>query len=176
MLHLTKNLDAHGSSKQMKIIDNFLEEKEINNITDYLNQNTTTWYFRSSMVDNDNQFYLTHSFYNHFLPCFDFDLVRPLVEKLNMSAIVEIRANLNIKQNKSIECKEHVDFDYPGLKTAILYTNTCNGATIIGGKRVDSIKNRLVIFDTNTKHKIVTQTDIQKRIIINMNFYHAAHY
>ena len=55
--------------------------------------------------------------------------------------------------------------------TAILYINTNNGFTEFeDGVKVESIANRLVMFPSNFKHRGITQTDEQTRIMINFNF------
>ena len=55
--------------------------------------------------------------------------------------------------------------------TAILYINTNNGYTEFeNGEKVESVANRVVMFPSNTKHRGITQTDEQTRILINFNF------
>ena len=53
----------------------------------------------------------------------------------------------------------------------IFYLNTNNGATEFkSGEGIDSIKNRLVVFPKNTYHRAVSQTDTDKRIVLNFNY------
>ena len=57
------------------------------------------------------------------------------------------------------------------MTTAIFYLNTNNGATEFkSGEGIDSIKNRLVVFPKNTYHRAVSQTDMDKRIVLNFNY------
>ena len=66
----------------------------------------------------------------------------------------------------------HVDVptDYDS-KTAILYLNTNNGYTEFeNGQRVESVANRLVVFDSALKHTGTTCTDQKRRIVLNLNY------
>jgi hypothetical protein len=35
---------------------------------------------------------------------------------------------------------------------------------------IDSVENRILIFDTDISHKMVSTTDAKRRIIINLNY------
>jgi hypothetical protein len=35
---------------------------------------------------------------------------------------------------------------------------------------IDSVENRILIFDTDISHKMVSATDAKRRIIINLNY------
>ena len=35
---------------------------------------------------------------------------------------------------------------------------------------IDSVENRILIFDTNISHKMISATDTKRRIIINLNY------
>ena len=49
--------------------------------------------------------------------------------------------------------------------------NTNNGYTEFEkGDIVESVENRMVIFDSNLKHQTVTCTDEKIRIVINFNY------
>ena len=56
--------------------------------------------------------------------------------------------------------------------TAILYMNTNNGYTEIEdtGEHVNSIANRMVVFPSNIRHRVATQTDTQTRMVVNFYF------
>ena len=68
---------------------------------------------------------------------------------------------------------EFVDTIEKNAKTAILYLNTCNGGTVIINNKKEKIiyskENKLLLFDSNTLHRGFSQTDIERRIIININ-------
>jgi hypothetical protein len=55
--------------------------------------------------------------------------------------------------------------------TSILYINTNNGYTELeSGEKIESVANRLVSFPTNIKHRGVSQTDEQTRVLLNFNY------
>jgi Rps23 Pro-64 3,4-dihydroxylase Tpa1-like proline 4-hydroxylase len=55
--------------------------------------------------------------------------------------------------------------------TAIFYLNNNNGYTIFeDGSKVDSVENRLVVFNSNVMHSGVSQTDSKVRCVINLNY------
>ena len=98
--------------------------------------------------------------------------------KFNGKAISDnnvIRAKLNLthRTHKTIETKPHTDVSKIDLnepsETAILYMNTNNGYTqIVGGEKIESVQNRLLVFPTNTSHFGATNTDIDYRIVLNL--------
>lgn len=108
-------------------------------------------------------------------------ILSPLLKQLgkfNGKAISDnnvIRAKLNLthRTHKTIETKPHTDVSKIDLnepsETAILYMNTNNGYTqIVGGEKIESIQNRLLVFPTNTSHFGATNTDIDYRIVLNL--------
>jgi hypothetical protein len=86
-----------------------------------------------------------------------------------------VRANLYIKKDRVYSSRFHTD-DCEGVnkynhKTAIFYVNRNNGYTKFeDGKKVESIPNRMLIFDASLKHCAVTQMDDDRRIVININY------
>ena len=67
----------------------------------------------------------------------------------------------------------HIDFgDVTGYKTAIYYVNSNDGYTKFEtGEIVESVGNRLVIFDGRIKHCGSTHTNQKYRIVINFNYF-----
>ena len=58
------------------------------------------------------------------------------------------------------------------MTTAIYYLNTNNGFTKFeNGDKVNSVANRMVIFDSNLKHTGTSCTDAHARMLINFNYY-----
>ena len=56
--------------------------------------------------------------------------------------------------------------------TAIYYVNTNNGTTKFkSGKEVESVANRLVIFNSNELHAGSSCTDEHRRCLINFNYF-----
>ena len=102
-----------------------------------------------------------------------FDSLLPLINKLGCKALVRIKANLNPYSSQLSESWYHVDFDNKNLKTAVFYMNTNNGYTKFkkNNKKISSIKNRVVVFNSNTEHLGTNTTNCKRRIVININYY-----
>ena len=65
----------------------------------------------------------------------------------------------------------HTDFTPPlTCTTGIYYINSNNGYSKIGGKKVESVENRLVLFDGRMPHRGTTCTDQMRRLVLNLNF------
>jgi hypothetical protein len=93
-----------------------------------------------------------------------------LIDKISPLEIMRIKANLGIKTSEHVEGGFHTD---TGLEhnTAIFYLNTNNGYTKFeDGTVVDSVANRLVVFDSRLLHSGFSQTDKNARCVINLNY------
>ena len=137
------------------------------------------WFYHPHLASVKDSSYFYHPFYwSHNIQSDYFNLVAPLIEYLKPIAIINIRANLVINKGKEIKSSWHVD-QYNDLKlqhkTAIFYVNSNNGYTEfqIGRKRkvVKSKSNHIVMFDSAIKHRAVSQTNSDRRIVINLNYY-----
>ena len=97
-------------------------------------------------------------------------LINPIIKKLSVRVIDEIRANLLFKTKQHIQSEFHVDKDY-FCNTAIFYINKNNGYTLLKDKtKIKVEENKLLIIDTKTYHAAVTATDTDRRIVINFNY------
>jgi len=80
-----------------------------------------------------------------------------------------------MKTQDHFTCNFHTDVtnDYKNSKTAVFYLNNNNGYTLFkkGKRKVESVANRIVIFDAKEEHTTVTQTDTNIRVVLNLNFY-----
>ena len=118
--------------------------------------------------------YFDHCLYNKYeINSHAFNLIRPLLDKLNVKAIIQARLNLLIAKETPQFSEFHVDYTH-GNKTAILYLNTCNGYTEFFDEKktkVYSQENKIVIFDGQIQHRAVSQTDNKRRIVLNLNYY-----
>lgn len=166
------------TNNQVQIIDNFLDQQDFKTITTLMESSEFPWFYNPGVIKaNDvrlNQYQFTHTFYQNDIPCSNyFDLLMPLVNKINPIALLRIKANLNPRTEQIIEHGYHTDFSRcaPTQKTAVYYLNTNNGFTKFeDGTKVESIENRLVIFNTLTLHTGTTCTDVNRRLLINLNY------
>ena len=154
----------------VKIIKNFLDQQDFINLKEFCLGNCN-WFYRRHMTWNDAPFF-NHCFYNlHRVQSDHYDLVLPLIKKLDVKAVIQIRANIVLAKEKPYKSDLHTDVNDLNSTTAIYYLTTCNGYTLIGDKKIKSIENQIVIFDSNIKHQMVSQTDTPERVVINLNYF-----
>lgn len=168
-----------------KIIDNFLSEEFYNYLSKDLKGEDIPWFFRyedtskKSILNKTNNGFFSFCYYNNLRPdhpLFDKHIV-PILKKLNVISCLQVRANLTVRDKDHLESGFHTDCveeKSPCIETAILYLTTCNAKTVlkIGEKKVfiDSLENRLLLFDNSIQHKVIYQNDCHKRYVINFNF------
>lgn len=172
---------------KVHIIDDFLPEEEFKKISDFITGRTIPWYYGPVLEENvpgvssidcavDENYHFSHLFYIDDQPAPFIETISPLIEGLmqvGCRSLVRIKANLMIKTEKIIEHGFHVDYDdFGGGKTAIYYVNTNNGYTKFqSGDIVNSLENRLIIFDGTTMHTGTTCTDKIGRYVINFDYF-----
>ena len=109
------------------------------------------------------------------------DILESFYTKLNTQILIRIKANLTTKTKTHLESEFHYDHEFVGSRlpdgtltsyTAIYYVNTNNGYTLFkdGNLKVDSVGNRIAIFDSSKLHKAVSCTDEKRRVVINFNY------
>tara|TARA_B100000900_G_C20117361_1_gene528424 strand:- start:31 stop:534 length:504 start_codon:yes stop_codon:yes gene_type:complete len=164
----------------MKIYKNFIKKEYSNKINDEFLKPYFPWYYKEHQTASNDTSYMFHLFHDGTNVNSDyFHLVEPILKKLKIKNILNVRANLCLKR-PSI-CSWHVDDLTENLKhkTAIYYVNTNNGCTLIRDysdngvsqiKKVKCEKNKIVIFDAIQKHKAKIQTNTDTRMVININY------
>jgi hypothetical protein len=159
------------------IKDNFLPKNYYTSLKNFLYSTELPWYHKEEQVIGSNEKsngFFTFCWYNNWKEqhhSFE-TAIRPMLEELECIAPIQVRSNLLLK-TKEGESAWHVDFPFP-TTTALIYFTTCNGGTVlkINGEEVivDAVENRLLEFDGRIEHKGIWQTDVKKRIIINLNY------
>jgi hypothetical protein len=173
---MSENVSMTETSKY-EVIDNFLDKEYFDTIKNTLTSLDMNWFYRDNMTSDDEHgmCYFTHNFFlkNHVYSPY-FNLLEPFLAKLNISSLIEVRSNMTISKEDRYESSWHVDNPYENSKTVILYLTTCNAKTMINVEKeiieIDSVENRILIFDTNISHKMKSATDAKRRIIINLNY------
>jgi len=168
----------------IKVIDNFLPENLYNKISTFIKGSEIPWYFRekdTELTKNKNGFY-SFCYYNDNRPDHDlyYEHIVPMWNLLGFEdvGVVQVRATLVLRDIDTVSSAFHTDMSksIKTCTTAILYFTTCNAQTILkdkdGEKFIDSIENRLLLFDSNIEHRANYQTDVHKRFFINFNFYY----
>ena len=160
----------------MDVIDSFLEEEEFKNLEDHMMGYYFPWYYmdRESYETETDTFQFQHTFYRGGEYPYNseyFDLVKPILRKLEIDEknLHRIKAILTTKTLTSRFSGYHIDFK--DITTSVYYVNTNNGYTEFekGGK-VESVANRIAIFDSNLVHGGHTSTDQKTRVLINFNY------
>tara|TARA_R100001594_G_scaffold17811_1_gene36012 strand:- start:485 stop:970 length:486 start_codon:yes stop_codon:yes gene_type:complete len=160
----------------MKVYDNFLPSKEHISLKTELEHSMFPWYYIPNQANDDGHFYLCHVFY------FDYqykthyaDVLKNLIYKINPTGLINIRANCLLNRFKQLESNWHIDNYHSkdmNYKTAIYYVNTNNGITEFKtGEKIESVENQLIVFDCKKEHRALSQTDVDRRIVININYF-----
>lgn len=161
--------------------DNVLSKEQHELIKNTMLGDMFPWYYYPSKVsdvkntelDPRYDFQFTHGFYLKHAPKSQYiSMIEPILEILNPSAIVRIKANLTPVSDRLITYGYHVDYEnFQGL-TAIYYVNDNNGMTVFDdGTEIESKENRLLIFDSKIKHTGTSCTNQKVRCVINFNYY-----
>ena len=162
----------------MKIKDNFLAKKDLTEL-DNLIHNNFPWYLQKEQVTGmDDGSYFNHIIYDNDVPksdCYN-PLINIFKNYINYITLIRINANLLLRQEIPSVSDFHTDCEFnlkykKKITTAIFYLNTNNGATeFYEDQKIDSVRNRLIIFPTNIPHRAIGQTDTNERIVFNFNF------
>ena len=160
-----------------KIIDNALPQKEFKIIKDSIINPFFPWHLSTSVTNLEEvhpthaSFYFSHMFWNGFNIEAESQMFAPLLNLMNSKALIRIKANCYPSTPERITHDSHFDYAYPH-KGAIYYLNTNNGLTILEDNvEVESIENRLLLFDSSKMHASTTCTDTKCRINVNFNYF-----
>ena len=172
-----------------KVIDNFLEEEYFNSLValfmkeEKTGNNIMPWYFQSSVAyskkhkewkpkeEDDNIFYMAHMFYEQNAPVSPlYNNIIPLLGKLEVKCLIRVKANLYPNTKILHEHPMHIDMEF-SHSTAILSLNTCDGYTKLkDGTKINSVANRILLFDASEEHCSTTTTNDFARFNININY------
>ena len=162
----------------MQILPNFLEHYTFTELVDQINSTRFPWYYpQSARVDYGepcqyvNLLYYDNQFSNTINPTL-MKCLRTLTDQLNAIAILKIKVNATPKN--APEQAWHTDWQISTpSKTCVLYLNDNDGYTEFEDKKIDSIANTAAIFDTNTKHRGVSATNVDRRLVLNVSYFEA---
>ena len=170
-----------------KIIDNFLLQKDFESIVNTFfpknpnNPDNFTWNYHKGIVRNpdlgptgyeeDDWMYNRPLYSSDNGLKFDkyYSIVTPILNKLKIKKLFDVRANLLVPTKKHIYHEFHVDRNVPHT-VALFYVTDCNGFTILKDTaKVECTQNRMLLFDGSIEHHSVTSTD-HPRCVININY------
>ena len=170
-----------------QVIDNFLDKEYFDSLATLFTDKEKTgnkempWFFQTNISNpkgygapesNNRLFYMYHMFFEQHSPesLFYKNLI-PLLEKLDTKHLIRIKANLYPFTETLYEHTMHTDFEFPH-KTALLSLNTCDGYTKFkDGTKIDSVANRVLLFDASKEHCSTNTTSDSARINININYH-----
>ena len=78
--------------------------------------------------------------------------------------------NLYTRTENLIHHSDHRDMDI-SHKGGLFSLNTCDGFTVIEGKEIESVANRMIYFDPSVLHHSTNCTNASARMNININYY-----
>jgi hypothetical protein len=161
----------------MEIIDNFLDPKTATRIKNEMMSNSFPWYYNSVVTwENkikDKEYYFIHYFYNQtsWKSDWSHSIVWPILEKIDFISLIRIKGNFYPRTDAMLENEIHKDYSFPH-KGAIYYVNSNNGFTVFDdGTKVESIENRLLLFDPSQPHYSTHCTNQHGRVNINFNYF-----
>ena len=172
--------------ENLLIRDNVLTEEELSKLQSVMlldsTQNNTTipWgisnmygNIQEAMCEKKEAFFWTHTFHDRQrVESQYFNILFPLLDKINPLAIVRIRANCNTITDRIIEHGYHTDIPLGiNCTTSIFYLNTNNGYTLFDKERVLPKENRAVFFNPNEPHQSSRCSDQNIRMNINFNYF-----
>ena len=155
----------------MEIIDNFLPEDQFKSLQNIILSTYFPWNYidKESYTETKDSFLFFHNFYRGVdSPSEYFSIINPCLQILG-GELFRAKAVLTPKTENPRFSGFHID--YEDMKTATYYLNTNNGYTELkSGEKVESVENRMLIFDSNIEHQGVTCTDEKRRVLINFNY------
>lgn len=155
-----------------QIIDDFLPKEDLQQLYSVITAPDFDWYYIKDIVDakNDLGAYFVHVAYHQGKASHLMHIVSPILTRLNIKSLIRVKINLYFRTSTLEVHAPHVDDGY-SRTGAIFYLNTNNGKTILeDGTQIDSIANRVLLFDPSTKHSSTSTTDSKARFNININY------
>ena len=157
----------------IEIIDDFLPEEEFKTIQSFMMGGEFRWFYTEGRTTpDDGLFLMIHMFFQPEVGSNSehINMWNTFMQQVGAKKCHRIKANLTFKTPTIEPGPFHHDYD--DMKTAVFYINTNDGYTEFkNGVRVNSVANRVCIFDSNLQHRGTTHTESrQQRITVNFNY------
>tara|TARA_R100000458_G_C8142987_1_gene153421 strand:+ start:139 stop:648 length:510 start_codon:yes stop_codon:yes gene_type:complete len=168
----------------MKVIENFLPQATFDEFQKIILSNKAKFNIITNVDAQPDaipqeeywSWYLIHMVYWNDSPYSDWfqPIYNEFIPRLRglkiFKSLMRIKINAFPYTETIHEHNKHVDYTFKHLG-AIYYLNTCDGYTKLkDGTKIDSIANRLLIFDASEPHQSTTTTTARLRYNINFNF------
>jgi hypothetical protein len=170
--------------KIITVKDNFLPKDLNQQLQNLVNSNNFDWYFepRSLVRVDDGNYMFVHKLlsksHNHESQWFSMfkPMLKTLADIVPFTDCLRMKINCYPNRDKIYEHAKHVDFlDFitkkppHNLVTCIYNFTTCNGYTVVGDEKFISKQNQIIIFDGDIEHYGATATNVENRIVLNIN-------
>ena len=154
-----------------KIVDNFLELSDYNNLVNDLLSDQFDWYHNHDKK-LDHLHYFAHIFYTNYGFSSKFaNKLNPFIKKINPASFVHIRATLFSKNNKVEEFVPTNEFSFKH-KCMLYFVNANDGYTKLpDGTKLYSKDNRAIFFEVNSPYIDTTCTNDVFRMTMAFNYF-----
>jgi len=179
-----------------EIIDNALDVESFDELQSWISSNTFPWfhygqvaYDEDEVISSNSQntrktqltklqkeynFALVHMLYNDgefWCTSETWDVISPLLRLAKVEELIRAKVNYYPKTSEIVHHKDHTDWGFEH-RGAIFYINDCDGLTVLeDGTEVESVANRLLLFDSSKPHHSTTTTNADRRLNINFNYF-----
>ena len=163
----------------MKVIDDFLSESAFEVTQQFFLGSDIPWYYNDTIAGDDkgiDAYQFVYTFFNVQKPfscsCGNYsNFLQPILTKISPLYLLRAKANLRPRTKEHFRSNFHVDMNL-GQTTAIYYLNSNNGSTVFkdSGDKVESVANRLIVFDGSIEHAGTSCTDDSRRVVLNINY------
>jgi hypothetical protein len=128
--------------------------------------------YGNTLKDGSFNLMMSHLFYTKSMALSHvFDMMNPILTKLDPVALLRGKINLYFGTERQSIHGYHVDNNLKNCTTCVYFLNTNNGKLYFkDGTAIDSVENRIVLFDSRTFHSSSTCTDQPYRCTININY------
>jgi len=163
-----------------EVIDNFLDKKYFNDLVTLFMGRAMLWSFEPNVANlredidipkDDKLYYMTHTIYDDNLQRSDYyNIIVPFLQKLKVICLLRVKVNFYPNTEILYEHPNHTDGNFVN-SGAILSLNSCDGYTKLrDGTKIDSVANRILLFDAHEEHCSTTTTNVTARFNINVNY------
>ena len=171
---------------KVEVYDDFLEEEQFRWVKREMLGNNFNWKLASVLdpkIDNIicsdlENIQFSNWMYHGLAPGGpEFNIAEPIFKdpRLDLTGLVRIKANLTMRTPEVITHGFHTDGNFHHT-SAIYYVNTNDGYTAFeDGTQIESVENRLLVFDSQISHTGSTCTNARVRCVINFNYYTSKH-
>jgi len=162
----------------MQVTEDFLQEEYYDHLNEIITSTQFPWMFQKRVAnigedpeEDLNHYYFVHSlFFQNKIESPLYDDFLYLFQSLNVQFLHRARVLMFVNQGEQYIHDRHVDHT-TNCKTALIYMNTNDGFTDFEtGERVESVKNRLLLFDGSVPHSSSTPTNTKERLLLSVTY------